>query len=364
MVNGDGIRTTLVAYEMPSKAVEKRKTGGDKSEIEAEVAKIMEEYSSNGDLSSFELIKSMWPLKLLTLRKKITKVGIMIFVIGFTYFLVTYVEIVQWNLSAIGRIALSKLPNQRWESLYNARCLIAKHEPPRPEPKRSWLVEDDCVVCENLYEMQYVQKIDFNHLYDKYLLRGLPVVITDSHEIWSGDNFATDLLVLSNLMNSNPCDLQTNLIFNIKGDIKLAKLLKIVEQSSATKAGDDDGWYLHFRNCDFEAVKATRNVSKKPYYYAPHLEQPHTSWILMSKNFVGKYQKKLKTLDVVMVRQLKGKLEVILEGKDDCLVRCGSHSVTVFEGQALIFISKLWSFAYFPSDSEFSVTLITETYLN
>ena len=87
------------------------------------------------------------------LIKKILKIIFIIFVI---IFLCYYVDFLNWNIAAIGRIFLIKLlPYWNWRSLYGERCLIkAKTDAVDTGNTNSLLIDDeitlnDCDVCEN-----------------------------------------------------------------------------------------------------------------------------------------------------------------------------------------------------------------------
>lgn len=204
-----------------------------------------------------------------------------------------------------------------------------------------------------------MENISYTLLHDKYILRGHPVIISDSHDIWPDDiNIASYLFTLKGFVHSDPCELQSNLILDEFSKMKV--LLEIIEENIDNA---NEKWFIHFRNCDFEAIKSVRSVSPKPYYYSPHLEPPYTSWILMSQNYKFDEPKTLSLLNLVIVRQLIGVLEIVLEAKDECNEVCNKHHVELEEGEALVYFSKLWNFKYLPSDRDLSVTVITETYL-
>lgn len=74
-----------------------------------------------------------------------------------------YIDVLNWNASAIGRLALIKwiLPYYNWKPLYNSRCFIENGiiETKQFEEKQTESVgfkgendfnKDDCAVCENL----------------------------------------------------------------------------------------------------------------------------------------------------------------------------------------------------------------------
>lgn len=74
------------------------------------------------------------------------------------YSLVYYIPILNWNASAIGRLAIIKLilPAYNWQYLYNSRCLIEvspTQQMIRAHDREETYVEfndEECTVCENL----------------------------------------------------------------------------------------------------------------------------------------------------------------------------------------------------------------------
>lgn len=204
-----------------------------------------------------------------------------------------------------------------------------------------------------------LSNVTYHDLHDKYLLRGRPaLIITDSHNYWpKHENFASYLSTLPGLVHAKPCELQTNLMLYKSIDLKTLLLLAAENIEIGT-----DQWFLHFRNCDFDAVKASRAFIPKPYFYSSHLEPPYTSWILLSENYKHGGYKDLSLLNMVIIQQLSGILEVLLEAKGVCYDVCGTHHVKILESEILVFMSKLWNFKYLPSANDLSVTVVTETY--
>lgn len=190
-------------------------------------------------------------------------------------------------------------------------------------------------------------------IYNNYLIRGLPVIIEQSHPKWDSNNFTDYLFKQDKLIDSNPCEMQSNLIFN-----KYSSLEEMLELS--VRAKDNDSWFFYFQNCDFEAVKASRLLMDKPKYLSFHLDPFQASWILMSQYYESQW-KKLKVRGLILVMQLQGDGEFRLEAQEPCDEYCGDHHVKIIEGEALIFVTDLWRFFYRSNNFEKSLTFITET---
>jgi hypothetical protein len=106
-------------------------------------------------------------------------------------------------------------------------------------------------------------------------------------------------------------------------------------------------------------------LTRKPYFYPRNLQAPSSSWILMSENFAN-YTNDLKMYGLIIVTQLKGTLRVTLKPKEACKELCRELSLSLFDGESLVFLSNLWTFSYeYLADNEsFSLTFITETDFN
>lgn len=194
-------------------------------------------------------------------------------------------------------------------------------------------------------------------LIDQYLFRGLPVIISDSHKSWNPLKFTENLLNSEKLLASQPCELQSNLL--------LGKYSNLEESLKLSRESDlNASFFLHFQNCQLDAVKATRFViAQRPDFFPPHLEPAESSWILISKNYKSNF-KRIYLNGLILVMQLTGQLDFILIPKGNCVESCEEHVITLFSGESLVFTTDLWNLVYYPSDGDISVTVISETYWN
>ncbi|XP_063709065.1 uncharacterized protein LOC134837613 [Culicoides brevitarsis] len=329
------------------------------TEIEKDFQNFFQDCSTSG-LSKFQLLQVLFPLKVRKWKNPAIKYGIIGLVIVLVVLVAFYVDFFAWHLAALGRITLGHVRSVwNWEDLYRAKCLISgkmssKENGGSQKMANTGIDFKDCAVCENIDKILRISNTSYNFLHDKYLLRSAPVIITDVNHHWTpSQTFPSYLLSLPDLTFSHPCELQTNLLFK---STDLRTLLHLASQATE--------YFLHFRNCDFEAVKASRSFIRKPYFYSPHLEPPYTSWILMSQNYPQNSYKSLSFLNLVIVQQLQGILEATIEAKDACFEVCGRHHVQLAAGEALVLMSKLWSFKYLPASDvkNLSVTVVTETH--
>ncbi|GAB0093014.1 uncharacterized protein DMENIID0001_080660 [Sergentomyia squamirostris] len=292
------------------------------------------------------------------LRWKVVKKYILI--IGSLTILWTFcqISVIQWNLSAVVRIFMIKmLPLWNWTTMYGTKCLIEYRgsdlAPNANEAKADLNSGVDCSVCENLDSITRTWKTDYSYLED-FIERGLPVVLMNAHEGWPEDNFTEHLLTLEPLLESIPCLMISNLIVRQTSVQELIERVQRVEESS---------WFVHFRNCEFPAVKVTRLIAPRPHFFPPHLEPAYSSWIIMSHRYDHPEFKELILQGIILVRQMQGRGKFQLSGRGECLKECGEYIVELTEGDALLFTTDLWDFAYLTTESSTkSVTFITETH--
>lgn len=111
-------------------------------------------------------------------------------------------------------------------------------------------------------------------------------------------------------------------------------------------ASSTDNWFLHYRNCEFLAIKNSRAIVQRPYYLSPHLNPFDSSWLLLSKNYTMAETKTLDVRGMVLALQLEGIIQITLTPKEFCLDFCAGRDVLLKAGQALLFTTELWQFGY------------------
>lgn len=302
--------------------------------------------------------------------------------------LVYYVPSLNWNASAIGRIALIKLilPTYNWQHLYDSRCLIEMAPIHRIEKSEQFENYDEfkdqyCTVCENLGNIQsvvvqiislliYVSIADaidrisntsFGNLHDIYLVRDHPVIVSDSHNADDvPEDFVEFLQSFPQLKYSMPCNIATNLL-QIRN--RQPNLKNIFQQ---TKRIGTKEWFLHFRNCEFEAVKASRGVfphKYRPYFLSNHLPPFYSSWVLISKQYKIMDEMRLLLKDLVFVFQLKGKLTGRLFVQEQCKFFCDNQDFQLNAGETLIFNAEMWDFYYHNNNSQLHAESLAVTFI-
>lgn len=224
--------------------------------------------------------------------------------------------------------------------------------------------------------------LTYDRLQSNYLWRYHPVIIVDSHSNWlaihNGLDFIEFMNALPDLMRSEPCNVASNLL------AKSATVQKIIRQAERFMSHEE--WFFHFRNCESDAIKASRIIvpyHRRPYYLPNHLPPFRSSWILASHqyetastfdsrksnaNFDPKMHamKQLNVRDLVIVMQLQGEIIGRLEVNTVCADYCTDHTFRLIAGQSIVFSARFWNLYYEPiatvddDQHNYAITFITE----
>jgi hypothetical protein len=211
-----------------------------------------------------------------------------------------------------------------------------------------------------------VRATKYASIHDKFLIRGLPVIVGDTapnQSIATEEplvSFIDNIFAnMSDMMNSRACNLETNLMMSKYANLdKVFTILRAIESN--------DKFFVSFRNCKFKAVKASRLIMPKPYFYPINLQAPYTSWLLLSQQYEN-YRNELEVYGLVIVTQMRGSIKISLQVKERCMSYCKDLSVKLFAGESLVFLATLWTISYeYTSDTNdsYSMTFITETNLH
>lgn len=97
----------------------------------------------------------------------------------------------------------------------------------------------------------------YNHIHNKYLIRGLPVIVSDTIKDLNNseslvsfmDNLSTNM---NDMISSEACNLETNLMISKYANLDEAfNILK----KSLNEEEIIMPWFISFRNCKMKAVK-------------------------------------------------------------------------------------------------------------
>lgn len=211
--------------------------------------------------------------------------------------------------------------------------------------------------------IDHISNTNYDSILNQHLIRGAPVIVTDANMDWSltkhPDLNLTRLLSDDErLRDSVPCILQTNLRTG-KQPADLDNLLTKITNIQIPN------WFVHFQNCDLQAVKSLRVLAPRPYFLSPHVPPAHFNWLLMSNKYSAPRFKQLE-LDtgLIILSQLKGSTLVQLTPRHPCEELCPSLAFDLRESETLVLANSMWNFEYSPDESGENTAILTETAWN
>lgn len=319
-------------------------------------------------------------VRLFALKKSLKILLLIAFVITQIYM----IPFLNWNATAIGRIVMIKmLKIWDWRYLYNVDCLIERKVTTFEDSQTPIdHIEDDCSFCENIgknvfsverfcqlssiidgifffsffsEKIPHDWDISYADLKANYINRGHPVVIED-HQYLSLHSNVNDYIKtiknLTDLIDSHPCNLQTNLVTSSQYT-NLNELLDLTKISW-------DGWFIHFRNCDFSSVKASRALIGQPTFLTSLPKAFSASWILLSSSYNVTKPKKLLVKHLVVVKQIIGTIDVFIAPKSGCTDNCKDFFLRLEVGNTIVFSAEFWDFLYRPSSQGEASSFVRE----
>ncbi|PSN56686.1 hypothetical protein C0J52_00007 [Blattella germanica] len=286
-----------------------------------------------------------------SLMKKLAKIfGVVLSIVALGY-CAAQLGSVSMHFAALGRLFMIKLlPFWDWTSMFYESCLVSN-----PFYGEYTLTEEDCVSCEALEHVDRLGGVAYEQLLDGYLNRDAPLIVVDAMESWPVmntddfwfDNITQLYLQDEKLMDTVPCILTTNLR---TGSSDLHAFLKRIHSPKVDK------WFVHWQNCDINAVKALRKFYQRPYFLSSSVSPAHFNWVLMSSDYNTKIYKKVSNLGQ-RVERFRSETERALMSR--CLghrnfnLHCIPFSV--------VFTNFMWTFEYFPGWNLDNVAILTET---
>lgn len=269
---------------------------------------------------------------------------LLIFIIG--YYLVK-VDFISWQLSAVGRIVMIKiLPYWNWQKMAGTKCLINGYQ------EINEIKQFDCQLCESIDEISVEENIDPEILSDIYLDINVPVLISDGGKNWppfSIQNLTDKILKNNILSTSYPCDVATNIQSTT---LDVSDLL--------TRSKKFKKYFLHFRNCELNAMKAFRTFTPRPYFLKPEISPIQYSWILISQNYSFPKHKIINLSEkVTVVGQIDGSTHIRVIPRKNCYELCPTIEITLNKGEFIVF-GTLWDFEYKPLKNSNNIAVILE----
>ncbi|XP_026464904.1 uncharacterized protein LOC113367519 [Ctenocephalides felis] len=322
-----------------NKVKENRETEKVLEKVRSELLAVEEECIQQG-ISEEELKAVFAPL--IRLRKRIQYERSFVFA-SVCFVLVSLVWYLAplwltWGVSAVGRVALVKiLPYWDWRPLAGAKCLLGHRSTDQGsnygDNLDNGLMETDCDVCELLVDIDRINDTTSEHLRENYFSRGAPVIVTDVDH--PSNSLIESISLNDHLLDTYPCDVYTNLQLAPFGTVR--ELVNKFTQSTLNST------FLYMENCEKPAVKASRLLAEKPYFYSRHLPSPYLSWVLVSENYDGTW-KNIHVDGLATFYQLRGSFEVKMRPKTPCDEICFELETTIRAGETMVWISMLWHF--------------------
>lgn len=263
-------------------------------------------------------------------------------------YLLTYFDNIYWHVSAVGRIALIKLlPFFDWRYLKNKQCLIEKFG----SSPTNLNLYFNCDLCENIKNIHVYEDIDEDTLVQRYLGLDVPLILTKGLEEWPKQSgFIKDVVRDDEFYYSYPCKLSTSTYrgWSIAGE--LLERIKLFDE-----------FFLHFQNCELEAMRALRKYTYRPKFlpqiYAPILY----NWLIWNKDYNTTNYKNIDLVEKVAVfGQIFGMSYVRLTPKLNCENICPALNIALSDGESLIF-TNLWNLEYRPREIGENMAVILET---
>ncbi|XP_011693798.1 PREDICTED: uncharacterized protein LOC108783363 [Cyphomyrmex costatus] len=282
---------------------------------------------------------------------------LVLIVLGTLACLAAQLDFVGTHFTALSRLLLIKvLPIWNWQPLYYENCMINN-----PFYNDYTITEEDCVTCEALETIDRLSDVRYRNLVDNYLNRDAPAIITDAMDSWAVmntdyfwfDNITHLYLENERLMETVPCALTSNLR---TGSSDLAAFLRRVHAPEVAK------WFVHWQNCDINAVKVLRKYYQRPYFLSSTVSPAHFNWVLMSSDYNSPSYKKVE-LDsgLIALAQLRGATQLRLTPINPCNSSCPELIADLHQGEMLVFTNVMWTLEYAPMRGLDNIAILTET---
>lgn len=318
------------------------------------------EFCKENDLTDDDVRQLCQPL-IKTIRKtrlvKQLKIGVFAMFFLLTLYIVCTTETISWHLSAIGRILMIKLlPFYDWTSLRNEICLIK-----RPQSNIIEQNGPNCVLCESVDEIaKFDEIIDADAINERYIKLHAPFKTTTKTDLpWKIKSLPVSNLtemVTKNpaLSNSYPCKLSTNLFKNYD-DVTFADLLN--------RAANADRYFIHFQNCEWDAVKQFRVFTPRPAFLPREIAPIQYSWLLLNRDYkIARFKRVDLKENMAVVVQILGATNFRLVPQKRCEFECFEVDVVLEEGEAMV-LTSLWDLEYQPvAQKGENVAVVLETH--
>lgn len=260
-------------------------------------------------------------------------------------------DTIYWHATAVVRITLIKLlPYWDWQKLKYETCLIKKTGGIKTEKQDVFF---NCDICESLKTVDAFETLDDKTIKVRYLDLDIPVILTNQSVGWPQGSNTSTFKIYSDaaIRESFPCNLASNIVN------RGASVGKLFEKTELF-----DSFFMHFQNCQKDAMKSFRAVFPRPKFLHPEIKPIQYNWLLWNKNYDIDTFKRIELLDkFAVVGQISGTNYFDLWPRENCEKICTPLRVKLAAGEFLL-LSSLWDLEYKPDKSTENLAVILETH--
>lgn len=270
-------------------------------------------------------------------------------------------EYTSWRITALTRILMIQiLPYFDWTYLKHEPCLVPKFFQGK---KNDGVLEEpfNCDLCETFIDFEdfFVDQDSFDDVTEvirQYLEVDHPVIVSGSIEHWatnSPEELLSHLLDHKEFANSVPCNFFSN--FHNPKKSPGASLKEVF-----TKKHNFDSFFLHFQNCDLEAMKVLRNFTYRPWVVPEEIAPVTYNWLIWNRKYNPVKYKKLELIEkYALIGQMLGSTQLKLVPRKNCKDKCDVIEGVLPSGYILMFTS-LWDIEYLPRGSTDNMAVMLE----
>jgi len=262
-----------------------------------------------------------------------------------------------WRITALTRMLMFQiLPYFDWRYLKHEPCLVPKFF---QKKNNNEVLEEpfNCDLCETFIDFEdFFVDHDATDVIRQYLEVDHPVIVSGAIEHWttsSPEELLSLLLDRKEFANSVPCNFFSN--FHNPKKSPGASLKEIF-----TKKHNFDSFFLHFQNCDLEAMKILRNFTYRPWAVPEEIAPVTYNWLIWNRKYNPVKYKKLELIEkYALIGQMFGSTQLKLVPRKNCKDKCDVIEGVLPSGYTLMFTS-LWDIEYLPRGSTDNMAVMLE----
>lgn len=226
------------------------------------------------------------------------------------------------------------LPYWDWTRLYATECVVRN-----PYYVAETISKDDCKWCLQQQDIPRLQNLLHDDMTNEYLLKHLPVVVTDAADGWIARE-AFSLKYIQQLYQQEEvykrcysCECMNN--------VQAASLEEFLDNLLSY-----NNFIGYWFNCNFACMKAFRKYYRRPYFVPPMVGSSEQNFVVLGSNkgepVVDQFQPFHTTELMTWFTQIKGQFSLVLQSQ----CGCPTLKITLKEGETLAFRNKIWWFSY------------------